>query len=181
MGIAENFSHAMIEAFLEEDGLHYLRDQDGDFIVQFGYDDEIDGHPRFLLAVGGADHEQYCLRGDTFRRITRIDFDRVLRLCNEWNAHYKMPKVYFEVDDPNLSTTGRVVCEQWIDLEVGIRQELVNHLTSTFFSACFGFWRWLERQNALDALGDPGPADDLAISEAPDEPEPDDEADVSED
>ncbi len=30
--------------------------------------------------------------------------------------------------------------------------ELVNHLAGTFFSACFGFWRWLERQKALNAL-----------------------------
>ena len=89
------------------------------------------------------------------RRIPRPDWDRMLRLCNEWNALYKMPKVYFEVDDPNTSTTGRVVCEQWLNLEAGIHQELVNQMTSTFFSACFGFWRWLERQNALHALGDP--------------------------
>jgi uncharacterized Zn-finger protein len=155
MGFNEPFSHAMIEAFLEEDGLTYLRDRDGDFIVQFGFDEEIDGHPRFLLAVAGDDQEQFCLRGDTLRRVPRADWDRVLRLCNEWNAHYKMPKVYLEVDDPNASTTGRVVCEQWLNLEAGLHQELVNQLTSTFFSACFGFWRWLERQNAMHALGDP--------------------------
>ena len=119
MGFVESFSHAMIEAFLDEDGLHYLRDRDGDFIVQFGYDEEIQGHPRFLLAVSGDDQEQYCLRGDTLQRVPRSDWDRMLRLCNEWNALYKMPKVYLEVDDPNASTTGRVVCEQWIDLEVG--------------------------------------------------------------
>ena len=97
------------------------------------------------------------MRGDTLRRIPRSDWDRLLRLCNEWNALYKMPKVYLEVDDPNSSTTGRVVCEQWLNLESGLHQELVNQLTSTFFSACFGFWRWLERQNALLALGDPEP------------------------
>ena len=159
MGFVDSFGHSMIEAFLEDDGLHYLRDRDGDFIVQFGYDDEIDGHPRFLLAVSGNDSEQFCLRGDTLRRVPRYDWDRTLRLCNEWNAHYKMPKVYFDVDDPNTSTTGRIVCEQWLDLEVGIQQELVNHLASTFFSACFGFWRWLERQDALHALGD-GPIED---------------------
>lgn len=154
MGFNETFGHAMIEAFLEEEGLHYLRDRDGDFIVQFGYDDEIDGHPRFLLAVAGEDNEQFCLRGDTMCRIPREEWDRTIRLCNEWNAHYKMPKVYFEVDDPNTSTTGRIVCEQWLDLEVGISQDLVNHLTSTFFSACFGFWRWLGRQEVLDSLSD---------------------------
>ncbi|GAC1475172.1 MAG: hypothetical protein NVSMB9_27060 [Isosphaeraceae bacterium] len=154
MGFIENFGHGMIEAFLEEDGLHFLRDRDGDFIVQFGYDEEIDGHPRFLLAASGDDQEQFCLRGDLMRRVPRPEWDRILRLCNEWNAHYKMPKAYFEVDDPNTSTTGRVVCEQWLDLSVGLQQELVNHLTSTFFSACFGFWRWLKRQDALQALGD---------------------------
>src|SRR3954454_10833433 len=163
MGFVEQFSHAMIEAFLDDSELHYLRDRDGDFVVEFGYDEEIAGHPRFLLAATGDDHEQFCLRGDTVRRIPRVDWDRMLRLCNEWNALYKMPKVYFEVDDPNTSTTGRVVCEQWLNLEPGIHQELVNQFANSFFSACFGFWRWLERQNALQALGAPDvpPPDDL--------------------
>jgi Putative bacterial sensory transduction regulator len=161
MGFAESFSRTMIEAFLEDGDLQYLRDRDGDFVVEFGYDEEISGHPRFLLAVSGDDDEQYCLRGDTMRRVPRSDWDRFLRLCNEWNSLYKMPKVYFEVDDPNTSTTGRVVCEQWLNLEPGIHQELVNHLTSTFFSACFGFWRWLERQDALHALGDDAEPDSL--------------------
>ena len=155
MGFAESFSHAMIEAFLEEADLHFLRDQDGDFVVEFGYSEEVGGHPRFLLAVEGDDDEQYCLRADTLRRIPKADWDRLLRLCNEWNSFYKMPKVYLEVDDPNASTTGRVVCEQWLNLETGLSQELLNALTNTFFSACFGFWRWLERQNALHSLGDP--------------------------
>ena len=106
MGFVEPFGHAMIEAFLEESELHYLRDRDGDFVVEFGYDEEITGHPRFLLAAVGDDHEQYCMRGDTLRRIPRSDWDRLLRLCNEWNALYKMPKVYLEVDDPNSSATG---------------------------------------------------------------------------
>jgi len=169
MGFVESFGHAMIEAFLEEDGLEYLRDRDGDFIVQFGYDEEIEGHPRFLLAASGDDQEQFCLRGDTLRRIPRSDWDRMLRLCNEWNTHYKMPKAYFEVDDPNADATGRVVCEQWLDLGVGVHQELVNHLAGTFFSSCFGFWRWLDRQDAINALTD-DPADDRNIpSEPPDE------------
>jgi hypothetical protein len=59
------------------------------------------------------------------------------------------------VDDPNTSTTARVVCEQWLNLESGIHQELVNQLTSTFFSACFGFRRRTEWQNAMRALADP--------------------------
>ncbi len=154
MGFIEPFGRAMIEAFLEGDDLHYLRDRDGDFIVQFGYDEELKGHPRFLLAVSGEDGEQFCLRGDLLRRVPRHEWDRALRLCNEWNTHYKMPKVYFEVDDENASPTGRVVCEQWLDLEVGIPQELLNHFVSTFFSACFGFWRWHRRQDSIDALID---------------------------
>ncbi len=100
-------------------------------------------HPRFLFSPPvGDDHEQYCLRGDTLRRIPKSDWDRLLRLCNEWNALYKMPKVYLEVDDPNSSATGRVVCEQWLNLESGLHQELVSQLTSSFFLlglAVFGF------------------------------------------
>ena len=154
MGIVETFGHAMIQAFLDDSELHYLRDRDGDFVVEFGYDEEVLGHPRFMLVAAGEDHQQYCLRGDSLRRVPRLEWDRLLRLCNEWNAQYKLPKVYLDVDDPNASTTGKVVCEQWLNLEAGIHQELINQMTSTFFSACFGFWRWLERQDALHALGD---------------------------
>ena len=164
MGIVETFGHAMIQAFLDDSDLHYLRDRDGDFVVEFGYDEEVLGHPRFMLVASGDDHEQYCLRGDTLKRIPRPEWDRLLRLCNEWNAQYKLPKAYLEIDDPNASSTGKVVCEQWINLEAGVHQELVNQMTSTFFSACFGFWRWLERQDALHALGDDADAD--AESEA---------------
>ncbi|WP_422926727.1 YbjN domain-containing protein [Singulisphaera sp. PoT] len=155
MGFVESFGRSMIEAFLEENELQFLRDRDGDFVVEFGYDEEISGHPRFLLAASGDDDEQYCLRGESMRRVPRIDWDRVLHLCNEWNSLYKMPKVYLEIDDPNTSTSGRVVCEQWLNLESGVHQEFVNEVTKTFFSACFGFWRWLERQDAMHALGDP--------------------------
>ena len=154
MGFVESFGHAMIQAFLEDAALHYLRDKDGDFVVEFGYDEQIAGHPRFMLVASGDEKDQYCLRGDVLKRVPRAEWDCQVRLCNEWNALYKLPKVYLEVDDPNASTTGRIVCEQWLNLDPGIHQELVNHLTNTFFSACFGFWRWLERQDALNALGD---------------------------
>ena len=155
MEYVQSFSHAMIESFLDESELHYLRDRDGDFVIEFGYDEEIGGHPRFLLAVVGDDQGQYCLRGETLQRVPRADWDLTLRLCNEWNALYKMPKVYLEVDDPNASSTGRILCEQWLNLESGVHQELVNQMTTTFFSACFGFWKWLKRQDALSALLDP--------------------------
>ena len=154
MGSEQRFERGMIEAFLDESELEYLSDRDGDFIIEFEYDEEVAVHPRFLLAVSGEDGEQFCLRGDATKRVARADWDRTLRLCNEWNALFKMPKVYLEIEDPNLSTSGRVVCEQWLSLEAGLSQELLNELTTTFFSACFGFWRWLRRQEDLNALID---------------------------
>ncbi len=157
MSFVQTFDQSMIEAFLDHSELDYLRDQEGDFIVEFDYDEDIAGHPRFLLAAVGDEHQQYCLRGETLTRVAKLDWERTLRLCNEWNALYKMPKVYLEIDDPNLSTTGRVVCEQWLSLEAGISQELLNELSSTFFSACFGFWRWMLRQEDLNDLIDPEP------------------------
>ena|GEM_PF-868875 len=166
MTFVDTFGRSMIEAFLEESELHFLRDRDGDFVVEFGYDEEILGHPRFLLAVSGDDNEQYCLRGESMRRIPRSDWDRMLRLCNEWNSLYKMPKVYLEIEDPNTSTSGRIVCEQWNNFEAGVHQELVNELTKTFFSACFGFWRWLQRQDAMHALGGP---DEISPTDQPSE------------
>jgi hypothetical protein len=171
MSIEQSFDRAMIEAFLVESELEFLRDRDGDFIIEFEYDEEVEVHPRFLLAVSGEDGEQYCLRGDATKRVPRGDWDRVLRLCNEWNSLYKMPKVYLEVEDPNLSSSGRVVCEQWLSLEAGLSQDLLNEITTTFFSACFGFWRWLRRQDELNALGDPGEEPETPDVPSGDEPE----------
>ncbi|MDR3634146.1 MAG: YbjN domain-containing protein [Isosphaeraceae bacterium] len=171
MGIEQSFDRAMIEAFLADSELEYLRDRDGDFIIEFEYDEEVEVHPRFLLAIAGEDGEQYCLRGDATKRVPRADWDRVLRLCNEWNALYKMPKVYLEIEDPNLSTSGRVVCEQWLSLEAGLSQDLLNEITTTFFSACFGFWRWLRRQEELNALIDPGEEPETPDDSAGTEPE----------
>lgn len=155
MGSEQGFDRSMIESFLEQSELEYLRDRDGDFVIEFEYDEDLRIHPRFLLAIAGEDAEQYCLRGDATKRIPRTDWDRVLRLCNEWNALFKMPKVYLEIEDPNLSGSGRVVCEQWLSLEAGLSQDLLNEITTTFFSACFGFWRWLRHQEELSALIDP--------------------------
>jgi hypothetical protein len=156
MESGQTFDREMIEAFLAVSELEYLRDRDGDFIIEFEYDEELDIHPRFLLAAAGEDAEQYCLRGDATKRVPRADWDRVLRLCNEWNSLYKMPKVYLEIEDPNLSSSGRVVCEQWLSLEAGLSQALLNELTTIFFSSCFGFWRWLRHQEQLNALIDTG-------------------------
>ncbi len=157
MPMLERFSREMIQAAIEDSEFSYMTDRDGDFVVEFGYDEEINGHPRFLLMLSGENEDQYCLRADTMSRVRRDQFDRTIRLCNEWNALYKQPKVYFEVDDPNNSTSGRVVCELWINLAPGAHQELVNHFTSGFFAACFGFWHWLSRQNDYESLGDVPP------------------------
>ena len=57
---------------------------------------------------------------------------------------------------------------------MGIHQELVNHLASTFFSSCFGFWRWLERQDALLALGDESlPKFQIGSDHSDNDPDPD--------
>ena len=171
MAREQSFDRAMIAEFLDQSELEYLRDRDGDFIIEFEYDEEVDVHPRFFLAVAGESSEQYCLRGDPTKRVPRADWERTLWLCNEWNALYKMPKVYLEVEDPNLSTTGRIVCEQWLSLEAGLSPELLGEITTTFFSACFGFWRWLRHQDELNALTDPGDEPEAPDLAGGDEPE----------
>ena len=70
MAIVQNLDHSMVEEFLKANDYHYTIDSDGDFRVEFAYDEDLDegtGKQR-RLSLGGVerlrhfDHHRYHAR-----------------------------------------------------------------------------------------------------------------------
>jgi hypothetical protein len=142
----ERFSHAMVEKYLRNAGLNFLRDSDGDFLVQFAYDDDIGCKLSCYLLLEGAAKEIYCVRVIADKRISRNVWGQAVMLCNTWNKEKRWPKAFLYVKDAASDQYGQVMLEEQIDLEEGIHQELLNDFTFTVISGANTFWEWAKPQ-----------------------------------
>src|SRR6185312_13136494 len=128
MPIVRSFDRSMIESCLRTNQMKFLRDNDGDFRVEFGFDDEMGCELTISLAAAGQQHDIFSMLIFTDKRIPNWDWNRVIQVCNEWNDTRRWPKAYLHVRDTSDSTAG-ILLEQSIDLEHGIHQELFDDLT----------------------------------------------------
>ncbi len=149
MAAVQRFDHSMIERYLRARSLKFLRDSDGDFIVQFSYNDEMGCSVDMYLMVQGQQKDIYSVWGVSDRRIPKNDWGKAIMLCNEWNKLRRWPKAYLYVKDPATDTTGSIRLEYQIDLEEGIHQELFDDFTSSGIDGTFAFWKWAHQEQGL--------------------------------
>ncbi len=148
MATVQKFDHSMIERSLRASQMKFLRDSDGDFIVQFGYSDDMGCELDVYLIVGGRQADIYNVMGMSNMRIPKNDWGRAVMLCNTWNKEKRWPKAYLNVKDPN-DATATIIVEQQIDLEKGIHQELLDDFTLTMISGMLHFWEWAHKEQGL--------------------------------
>lgn len=145
----QRFDRSMIERYLKQTGYKYLRDSDGDFHVNFHYEEDTGCELSILLCAEGKGSEIYSIRVLSDKRIPKSDWGRAIMLCNTWNKERRWPKAYLHVSDPAKDTVASIVLEQQIDLEKGIHQELLDHLTSSILLGGYVFWQWAHKENGL--------------------------------
>ena len=145
MPIVRALDRSMIEHCLRSDNLRFLRDNDGDFRVEFGYDEETGCEVTFSLSVVGPKSEVYSIVAFSDRRVPTYEWDRALRLCNQWNEERRWPKAYLYMRD----NIGNIILEQQIDLEEGIHQELLDDFTRTAIVSSIQFWRWAHQEQGF--------------------------------
>ena len=143
------FDHAMIETYLQAREYRYLRDQEGDYRVEFSYNEDRDCALKIWLIVSGTRRQIYHVWIWAEKRIRRDDWDRALRLCNTWNKENRWPKAYLHVNDPATDATGEIRLEENIDLEKGIHQELFDDWTDTAIATASNFWKWIHQEHGL--------------------------------
>src|SRR5579875_2761784 len=144
--MVRTFDKSMIQAFLNSVGLRYLVDNDGDYMVQFSYDSQVDCELAFWFLIGGSKRDIYTVMAASSKRIPRSEWGRALQLCNDWNRERRWPKSYLVVKDPRSDLSGEIRLEEQIDLGKGIHQELFDDFSMTVIVTANEFWKWAKQQ-----------------------------------
>lgn len=147
MAVVQRFTRDMIENYLRSKNLRFLRDNDGDFAVEFGYDADTGCELTFLLMAAGKQSQIYSILVRSDKHIGRADFGKMVMLCNTWNKDKRWPKAYLTVNDAN--TNGSILLEGQVNFETGIHQEFLDDFTLTIIAAAFEFWKWLHQEHGI--------------------------------
>ncbi len=149
MPTVQKFTRDMIEKHLRARNLHFLRDSDGDFCVEFARDADSGRELTMWLMAQGKNQDIYTIRIDADRPFTRNDWGRAMMLCNTWNCDKRWPKAYLYVRDWEKDQVGEIKLEDNVDLGVGVHQELLDDITSTIFTGACLFWEWMAKEQGI--------------------------------
>jgi hypothetical protein len=149
MAVVKQFDRSMIEEFLKSTGLRYLRDSDGDFIVQFGFDVDRGNEMSVMLMASGNMGQIYSIYTESTTIIQPGDVDRAIRMCNTWNTEKRWPKAYLRLRQDAGRSYGRIILEGQLDVEKGIHQELLDDFTGTIIATSNAFWEWAHREQGF--------------------------------
>ena len=149
MPTVEKFSQAMLEKYVKARGWKYLRDGDGDFRVDFAYDDSTGCELTLWLIADGRQKEIFYVRVASDKRIPKTDWARAMMICNTWNKDRRWPKAYLNVRNPDTDTTATIALEQHLDCEKGIHQELLEDFANTIWATSISFWEWAHKEQGL--------------------------------
>ena len=133
---AESFTREMIAAHLRDHGTHFLRDEEGDFRVEWNLPD---GGGRIVVwfVAEGKDGMIYHLHATPPERqgcSTRV---QALERCNAWNRQHRWPKACV-VDGEDAA--WRIVLGSDIDLSPGITRSLFDTFTERTVGSMIEFW-----------------------------------------
>jgi hypothetical protein len=142
MPVLREFDHDMIRAYLKSHDLHFLRDEEDDFVVPFGHSEDWGCSLHLLLTATGAQNDVYCILVQSDKEIPRSRWPEAMMLCNEWNMAKHWPKAYLAVQDWDEDTEGFIVLEDSLDMEPLIHQEFFDQHTRGVVAAAIAFWQW---------------------------------------
>ena len=177
MATIEKFTRAMLAKFVTDREWRNLVDKDGDYLVEFSYDEDYGCELTLYLIASGEQNEILEIRISSSMRIPKERWGEAINACNIWNDMKRWPKVYLHVSNPDTDTVGRIVCEGHIDLEQGIHQELLDSVISSYHRNANSFWRWLHSEYGYTMAfaiqkpaPEPQPAPEPDVIPAPDAP-----------
>lgn len=145
----QKLNKGMIESYLKAHNHKYLIDSDGDYLVEFAYDDEAGCSISVWLCIEGSRDDIYSVLMTSDRRIPKQQWEHAIMVCNTWNKEKLWPKAYLYVRDPASDTYGRIRLEHQIDVEKGIHQELLDDFTRMTIVFGYQFWKWAHGEHNL--------------------------------
>jgi len=148
MAYVQKFDRSMIERFLRTENLHFLRDSDGDFVLELPYSDDTGCSIKNYLMISARFPDIYRILITSDKRIPKNDWGRAVMVCNTWNKERFWPKAYLSVRDP-ADTYGTIVLEWQADFEKGVHQELLDDFSMMILSSGITFWKWAHQEQGF--------------------------------
>lgn len=142
MATVQTFTKSMIERYLRACNMKFMIDGDGDYKVEFAYDQEMGCELTIYLMTGGSKKDVYGVLALSDKRYSKDAWVKATLLCNQWNKEKRWPKAYLYYNDLN-DPYATIRLEQHIDLETGIHQELFDDFTGTMLVGASAFWKWI--------------------------------------
>jgi hypothetical protein len=126
----------MIAAHLRDHGTHFLRDEEGDFRVEWNLPD---GGGRIVVwfVADGKDGKIYHVHAHSPQGQGPSTRTEALERCNAWNRQHRWPKACV-VDGED--GTWRIVLGADIDLSPGITRSLFDTFTERTVGSMIEFW-----------------------------------------
>ena len=118
MPVIKTFDRGMLENYLKTNKLHFLRDEQGGFTVNFGHKEEIGGEFSISLSIEG--DSIYHILSMSRKEIPKAQWSEAIMLCNTWNKERRWPKVFLHVNNPETDITAMFVAEESINLTQGM-------------------------------------------------------------
>ncbi|MEO0448215.1 MAG: hypothetical protein AAF191_19275, partial [Verrucomicrobiota bacterium] len=87
-----DFDVSTIERHLKKEGLNFLRDQDDDYVVQFGSNDTIPFDSVVYLMRAGSNKDVYHISVKASKEVKQENFGKAMYLCNKWSCEKRWPK-----------------------------------------------------------------------------------------
>lgn len=140
---ARPFARDMIETHLRAHGVHHLRDEDGDFRVEF-HDDERPGVITVWLVARGDGDTTYTISGSAAGAPQPQTRSEAVARCNAWNRERCWPKAV--VIDHGRDWHIHLGAD--LPLGPGIHTELFDAFTELVMGGILEFWSTLAAEAA---------------------------------
>jgi hypothetical protein len=142
----EPLSPEMIRRYLGEIDAAYEVDEDGDFVFQYGPEPGLDSFLTVTLEI--IEREGYSIVIGTERSYPSAEWDRLMRVCNAWNAEQMYPTAYV-LTDPEKPDEVDIFLDYSTIFKSGVSREQFRQLTDEIVASAFVFWVLAHRDHGL--------------------------------
>lgn len=155
MPTVQKLDRGMLETYIKNQGWNYSKDNDGDFIVpSLSWDSsscELTCSFFCQDLDGGSfvEGHQFAIVGVPEKDIARSDWGKALLACNIYMAQFAWLKACLKVGDYDSDTSTRINLTQWITLETGAYQKLVDDFSSRTVGSMMHFCDWAHQERGL--------------------------------
>lgn len=147
MPTVQKFDARMIEAYLKGTGWTYSQEHDTHFYLVLNEQGKCGCDLTCRFLTHGSQNEIYLVRVIAHKDIVRTDWGRALLSCNDWMKQQCWPRAYLHAENYDTDTSAKIFLEEYIDLESGVHQQLLNEFTERVVSGAINFWQWAHQKH----------------------------------